>query len=67
MTDSYVIKFREIEAAAPDGEREVARSMVVHETALNDFARRELNGDAENSLVDVISLLHWPIARPAQN
>jgi hypothetical protein len=67
VTDSYVSKFREIEAAAPDGEREVARSMIVHETALNDFAKRELNGDAENSLADVISLLQWPMARPAQN
>jgi hypothetical protein len=35
--------------------------------ALNDFAKRELTGDAENSLADVISLLQWPIARPAQN
>lgn len=67
VTDSYAAKFREIETAAPEGEREVARSMVVHETALNEFAKRELNGDAENSLADVIGLLQWPIARPAQN
>jgi hypothetical protein len=67
VTDSYVTKFREIEAAAPDSEREVARSMVVHETALNEFAKRELTGDAENSLADVIGLLQWPMARPAQN
>jgi hypothetical protein len=67
VTDFYATKFREIEAAAPDGEREVVRSMVVHEMALNDFAKRELTGDAENSLKDVISLLQWPIARSAQN
>lgn len=65
VTDTYLEKFREIEAAAPDGEREVARSMVVHEAALNDFAKRELTGDTENSLADVISQLQWPIERPA--
>ncbi len=65
VTGTYLEKFREIEAAAPDGEREVARSMVVHETALNDFAKCELTGDAENSLAGVISQLQWPIARPA--
>ncbi len=67
VTDTYITKFREIEAAAPDSEREVARSMVVHEMALNDFAKRELNGDADNSLADVVSLLQWPIARPGRN
>jgi hypothetical protein len=67
VTDAYITKFREIEAAAPDSEREVARSMVVHETALNDFAKRELTGDDDSSLADVISLLQWPIARPVED
>jgi hypothetical protein len=64
VTDFYLENFREIEAAAPDGEREIARSMVVHETALNEFAKRELAGDADNSLACVINQLQWPIARP---
>lgn len=64
VTDFYLEKFREIEAAAPDGEREIARSMVIHETALNEFAKRELAGDADDSLAGVIKQLQWPIARP---
>jgi hypothetical protein len=64
VTDFYLEKFREIEAAAPDGERPMARAMVLHETALNEFAKRELAGDAEHSLDGVICQLHWPIARP---
>ncbi len=64
VTGTYIGKFREIEAAAPDSEREVAHSMVVHETALNNFAKRELAGDTVNSLADVMDLLHWPIEGP---
>lgn len=65
VTSVYVEKFREIEAAAPEAERAMARMMVVHETALNEFAKRELAGDTEHSLDGVISQLHWPIARPS--
>jgi hypothetical protein len=42
----------------------MAQMMIAHETALNNFARRELAGDANGSLMDVISQLHWPIAPP---
>jgi hypothetical protein len=45
----------------------MARAMIVHETALNDFAKQELAGDADNSLTGVISQLQWPIARPAKD
>src|SRR5437870_5498841 len=49
VTDFFLEKFRAIEAAAPDDpERDMARAMVVHETAINNFARRELAGDAED-------------------
>jgi hypothetical protein len=64
VTDFYLEKFREIEAAALDGEREIARSMVVHETALNEFAKRELAGEADHSLAGVLNQLQWPIAPP---
>jgi hypothetical protein len=67
ITGQYLQKFREIEAAAPDGEREVAHSMVVHEAALHEFAKRELAGDAKHSLDDVISQLQWPMAPPVHN
>ena len=67
ISGRYLQKFREIEAAAPDGDRQVVHSMVVHEAALCEFAKRELAGDANHSLDAVISQLQWPIAPPAQN
>jgi len=64
ITSHYLEKFRAIEAAAPEGtEREMARAMVLHETALNNFAKRELTGDVANSLADVTAQLHWPLGR----
>ena len=65
VTDFYLGKFREIAAAAPSGERDMAQAMIAHETALNNFAKRELAGDDASSLTEVISQLHWPIERPA--
>lgn len=64
ITDFYIGKFREIEAAAPDSEREVAHSMVVHETAIKRFAELELAGDDRNSLNDVIAQLEHPLVAP---
>ncbi len=63
ITDHYLEKFRAIEAAAPPGEREMARSMIAHETALNDFARLELAGNAANSLDGIVRQLRYPIPR----
>ena len=65
VTGTYLEKFREIEAAAPDSDREVAHSIFVHEAALYEFAKRELAGDANHSLDEVIGQLQWPIAPPA--
>ena len=64
VTDFYLGKFREIEAAAPAAERDMARAMVAHETALNNFAKKELADDSQNSLTEVTSQLQWPIAAP---
>ena len=61
ITDMYIEKFRAIEDAAPPDERDTAHSMVVHETALNTFARLELASDTHNSLTDVVAQLKWPI------
>jgi hypothetical protein len=60
ITDFYLEKFRAIAAAAPEDERAIARSMVIHESALNKFARLELAGDTQNSLADVVAQLQWP-------
>ena len=65
ITDFYTGKFKEIEAAAPAGERDMAKAMVAHEVAINNFAKRELAGDPGNSLSDVVGQLQWPIAAPA--
>jgi hypothetical protein len=61
ITDFFLEKFRAIEEAAPDDERDMARSMVIHESALNKFGRLELAGDTQNSLADVVAQLHWPL------
>jgi hypothetical protein len=65
ITKFYVDKFREIEAAAPESEREVAHSMVIHESAIKTFAELELAGDPGNSLNDVIAQLQYPLVKPA--
>jgi hypothetical protein len=65
ITDFYVEKFREIETAAPDSDREVAHSMVIHEQSIHTFARMELAGDGANSLNDVIAQLQYPLVKPA--
>jgi hypothetical protein len=41
-----------LRANAPEGEeRDMARSMVAHETALNQFTHLELAGESEKSLM----------------
>jgi hypothetical protein len=65
ITNFYLEKYREIESAAPDGDREVAHSMVVHETAINRFGQLELAGDTAKSLNDVIAQLQYPLTKPA--
>jgi hypothetical protein len=64
VTNWYLDKFREIESAAPESERAVAHSMVLHEAALNKFAQLELAGDTRNSLNDVIAQLQYPLVNP---
>jgi len=64
ITDLYVEKFREIESAAPDHEREVAHSMVVHEASIKRFGELELAGHGTSSLSDVIAQLQYPLAKP---
>ena len=66
VTDFYLVKFRAIEAAAPEGEeRRMATAMVAHETAINNFAKLELAGDGRNSIAEVVAQLQWPLLPPA--
>lgn len=64
VTGIYLKKFQEIEAAAPDSERAVTHSMVLHEAAIKRFAELELAGDSASSLNDIIAQLHFPLPRP---
>ena len=65
ITCFYLEKFRAIAAAAPADERDMARYMIGHETALHDFARLELGGDERGSLAGVVAQLRWPLPPPA--
>jgi len=61
ITTFFLEKFRAIEAAAPAGrERDMASAMVLHEVAINNFAKRELAGGSD-SLRDVTAQLQWPL------
>jgi hypothetical protein len=64
ITAFYLGKFREIEMAAPEDERSTARYMIAHETAIHDFARAELAGDARGSLAGLVGQLRWPLPAP---
>ena len=62
ITTFFLDKFRAIEAAAPAGkERDMASTMVLHETAINNFAKREQAGEGLHSLKDVVAQLQWPM------
>jgi len=64
ITTFYVEKFREIAAAAPESDRAITHSMVLHEAAIKKFAELELAGDTANSLNDMIAQLHFPLTAP---
>lgn len=67
FTDGFLVKFRDLADAAPPQERETVASMVVHEIALNDFAKLELAGEGDRSIDDVVALLQWPLPKPASD
>ena len=56
--------FKKIEEIGPEEDRDILHSMVVHEQALITFTERELAGDGEHSLDDVIAQLSYPLPRP---
>jgi hypothetical protein len=63
FTEFYLKKFRELDSAAPESEREVTHSMILPEEAIRNFAMLELAGDAGGSLNDIIAQLKYPLAR----
>ena len=59
----FVERYTEIAAIAPPEYKDLADSMVVHEKAIQTFARLESSGDTEHSLEDVIKQLKFPLKR----
>ena len=63
--EPFVKRYIEIAEIAPPEYKDLAHSMVVHEKAIQTFARLELSGDAEHSLDDVMEQLKFPLKRPS--
>ncbi len=61
LVEPYVKKFIGFAEIAPPEYKDVADSMVVHETAILTFANLEASGDTEHSLDDVIKQLKFPM------
>ena len=65
VVEPFVKRYIEIAEIAPPEYKGIADSMVVHEKAIQTFARRELSGDTEHSLEHVIKQLKFPLKRPS--
>ncbi len=63
IVEPFVKRYAEIAEIAPPEYKDIADSMVVHEKAIQTFARLELSGDTEHSLDDVIKQLRFPLNR----
>lgn len=61
----YVERYTAIAAQAPARYRELAESMVRHESSLLRFAECESAGDTANSTGDIIAQLQYPLPVPA--
>jgi hypothetical protein len=68
LKTTFVPRFAEIAAHAHtvgnQSHAELADSMVVHEAALLELTRRELNGEADSSVEPVAMLLTYPLTAP---
>ena len=63
LRDQYVPRYKEIAALAPAEDAEDTMSMVTHESALCEMARREVSGMADRSAEPVVALLKYPLPR----
>lgn len=61
----FVERYTAIAAQAPARYRELAQSMVRHETSLLRFAACEAAGESANSSVDIEAQLQYPLPAPA--
>ena len=65
LRDRFVPRYKEIAAMAPPEDADVTASMVEHESALLEMARRELSGMVDRSAEPVVALLKFPLPRSA--
>jgi len=63
---TWLPRYRELTAALPPPLRAIGESMIAHEQALLEMARRELDGDSHRSDEPVRELLVHPLPRPAE-
>jgi hypothetical protein len=64
LSETYLPRYRELAAALPPPLRAIGDSMVAHEQALLEMARRELAGQSHCSDEPVRDLLAHPLPRP---
>jgi hypothetical protein len=64
LRDRFVPRYKEIAAMAPPEDADVTASMVEHESALLEMARREVSGMADRSVESVVALLKYPLPPP---
>ena len=64
LRDRFIPRFKEIAAMAPAEDREMAQSMVEHESALFEMARREIASMTDRSADPVVALLKFPLPLP---
>jgi hypothetical protein len=62
--ETWLPRYRELTAALPPSLRATGESMVAHEQALLEMARRELGGELDRSDEPVRDLLAHPLPRP---
>jgi len=64
VSGTWLPRYRALTAALPPSLRAIGESMVAHEQALLEMARRELDGESEQSDQPVRDLLANPLPRP---
>jgi hypothetical protein len=66
LSNTWLPRYQELTAALPPPLRAIGQSMVEHEQALLEMARRELAGESHRSDEAVRHLLAHPLPRPVQ-
>ena len=64
LSQTWLPRYRELTAALPPSLRSIGESMVAHEEALLEMARREVGGESDRSDEPVRDLLAYPLPRP---